>query len=375
MLSFDRYQNILQITGETSGDRRISQGEDIFNRTMETSGNYKKARVLTQNGWEPVDIRLNLHSKVSVGKNDVDRYIQFRPHVHFPVGTYLIIEDENDDELMSYEEILDWYAPENYYGHFRKGERSQLWMIANRDDSSHFVKYNVLRTNWNFRWMNNGKIENCIGVMRMANSYSSGTHEGDRVVILDDLLSALLPNTYLLYGENLAKYGLSDTRAITYDSRFIVTHNSLHPTAAKVTKIVDTTPQGITSYTFRQTEFNPEMDDAVLMVCDYKNSKSAVPIPDITEKEVPSSSIRLGETLEIKVSSTENLRVILDKDLSGPKPDSYYENMLKITVLSDDTISIKASKAGSLIGKRFTVFSGMKESLPELRLEVLGFET
>lgn len=374
MLDFDQYQNILGITGETSGDRRISQGEDIFNRTMDSSGNYKQARVLTENGWELVDIRINLHSKTAIGRNDPDRYVQFRPHVHFPIGTYLIIRDENDDELQSYEDILDWYDPKNYFGHFRKGERSQLWMIANRDDANHFVKYNVLRTNWNFRWMHDGKIENCIGVMRSANSYSGGTHEGDRVVILDDLCNALLPNTYLLYGDKCKNLGLSDTREITYDKRFIVTLNSLHPTVGKITKIVDMTPQGINSYALRQTEFNPELDNAELVVCDYTNSKADVPVQDIPEKkEVQLSPIHLGESQEFEVTSTENLRVVMDSDCGDVKPSSYYENMLKITVLSENRVSVKVSKAGSLVGKRFTIFSGITDVQPEFRLEVLGF--
>ena len=47
-------------------------------------------------------------------------------------------------------------------------------LIVGRSDEPQFVKYNILKCNWTFRWIADGVIHECLGVLRARNSYNSG---------------------------------------------------------------------------------------------------------------------------------------------------------------------------------------------------------
>ena len=90
MMTLSAYKTLLNVGENTSlSDIRKRNSKDIFNRTMEGNTKYEKVRVLTQNGWQIVDAIFTPHAKVTMTQSSVDSHIQFRPGVHFPVGSYV----------------------------------------------------------------------------------------------------------------------------------------------------------------------------------------------------------------------------------------------------------------------------------------------
>ena len=62
------------------------------------------------------------------------------------------------------------------------------------------------------------------------------------------------------------------TKTLDYDQRLLISNNELHPIAWYVTNINDVQPLGITQIVFSQSQFDPERDNAELMIADYYSS-------------------------------------------------------------------------------------------------------
>lgn len=166
MISLDDYASLLMANGKHLGEVRKTQSDQIMNATFTGDISYRKVYILTpDDGWQFVDAKFSRHVASSIAKDQVDSYLQFRPKVHFPVGCYVFIPDDT-----SYEMNIDLEDPLH-------GDVSNLWLIVNRNDSKQFVRYLVLKCNWNYRWVYglNGEkqVFNCWGVARNANSYTS----------------------------------------------------------------------------------------------------------------------------------------------------------------------------------------------------------
>lgn len=186
-----------------------------------------------------------------------------------------------------------------------------------------------------------------------------------------------------VYGsENLAKLGLSNNQTITYDQRFMITRNTLHPKVYQVTKVDDTIPQGIIKMSLKQDEYNPKRDSVDMMICDYfteeGNLKVDITTPLEPDEEATSSiscftindkdelepavdiqHLERGKALYFKVDfSAENInpewKVSLINDGNYSADDvNYYTGLISVTKFDDLVVAIKPAKAGSLVGKKF----------------------
>ena len=99
--------------------------------------------------------------------------MQFRPGVHYPIGTYVLIPDDDETMPRTFDEEKHFFA-ESRKKAIEDGRHSRLWFIVDRNYATHFVRYNIVRCNWTFRWIYRGKIQSVIGAIRSANSYTSG---------------------------------------------------------------------------------------------------------------------------------------------------------------------------------------------------------
>ena len=166
MISFDTYSTYLQSKGRNLSEIRRSQSDDVMNASFTGNVGYKKVYILSPNdGWCYVDARYSKHATPSILRDSVDYYLQFRPKVHYPIGTYVFIPDDVSDCMNINED-----DPLN-------GDTSNLWMIVGRNNSKQFVRYEVLKCNWRFKWVHKilgvTKVFRCWGCVRNANSYTS----------------------------------------------------------------------------------------------------------------------------------------------------------------------------------------------------------
>ena len=166
MITFESYRNYIASAGQNLSEVRKNTSDDIMNKSFKGDVGYKKVYILSPDrGWEYVDAKYSKHATPSILRDAVDYYLQFRPKVHYPVGTYVFVPNDVSNEL-----DIDLDKP-------LSGDTSNLWLIVGRNDSKQFVRYQILKCNWNFKWVHRvGKsvsVFNCWGCARSANSYTS----------------------------------------------------------------------------------------------------------------------------------------------------------------------------------------------------------
>lgn len=166
------YKSMLTSRGRNLSQARRNQSDMIMNATFTGDTGYKRVYILDpERGWHYEDAKYSKHATVSILKDAVDYYLQFRPKVHYPIGVYVFIPDDTSDDIGFKEfEPVDPFQDEGF-------DLNKLWMIVNKNDDAQFVRYNVLKCNWDFRWICkvHGKMElmHVIGCNRSASSYTS----------------------------------------------------------------------------------------------------------------------------------------------------------------------------------------------------------
>lgn len=372
-MNLQSYRHLLNSEGNSLAEVKRNQSDNVINNTFTFDPSYKRIYILTKDGWKFEDAKYQFHTAKSILRDDVDYYLQFRPKVHYPIGSYVIIPDDTSSEInLTTSELRNPFEqPIN--------KRTQWWIIVNRDESSSFVRYNVLRCNWEFKWLWKGEINRCFGIIRSAQSYTSGVWRDEISATTDNLSSAWLPDIYYTYGDRYKDLGLYDNRTIMHGQRFILSNNIIDPKFYQVTKIVDLNPQGIIKLTFKQDELNEKTDNIQLNICDYYNP-SGENLTNDSESEKTSiigtseikamcinkngeldfiggqidTHLHIGENSYFSAAfSSSEVKAHWHISCLNNENTSYYEGLIKIKELNSTAVSLKPSKAKSLIGKRF----------------------
>lgn len=371
------YKKILSTNGSNLSQVRRNQSDTILNTTFNGDVNYKKVYILSKDGWKFEDAKYQKHTTPSILKDNVDYYLQFRPKVHYPIGTYVIIPDDSSFDInLSDDELENPFNQD-------VSNRTEWWLIVGRTDSDSYVRYSVLKCNWNFQWIYDGKIQSCYGCSRNANSYTSGQWTDEYTTTLDNLTSAWLPDIYHVYKDNYESLGMCDGRTIMYGVRFMITNNDIDPKVYSVSKIIELAPKGILKLTLKQDDFNPKRDNVELKICDYYNDTGNDNISDesSTQDVFKTSTInwiflnedgKLDESAQgtemltrgvisyFKVEFSDNNIVpkwsisINNDELTDDEKD-YYIGLIKVEKPTDNILSVKPAKAGSLVGMEFTL--------------------
>lgn len=149
------------------GHRLKNQSDILMDTTFTRDHNYKRVYILTKDGWKWEDAKYQEHSVQSILKEPVDYYLQFRPKVHYPVGSYVIVPDDTSFDINLTEDELKnpFLQPTS--------NRTQWWIIVGRDEAPAFVRYMILKCDWDFRWVYKGKLMSCWACSRNASSYTS----------------------------------------------------------------------------------------------------------------------------------------------------------------------------------------------------------
>ena len=373
-MNINSYKNYLSTRGVTLGQVKRTQSDVIMNNTFTLDPNYKKVYILTKDGWKWEDAKYQTHSAPTIAKDAVDYYLQFRPRTHYPVGSYVIVPDDTSPDInLEGEEIM---AP--FTQPIEK--RSQWWIIVGRDESDAFVRYMILKCDWDFKWIYKDKLMSCWACSRSANSYTSGVWRDEYTSSLDNLSQCFLPDTHFVYGDRLEDLGMCDTRTIMNEQRFFYTNNDLDPKIYQVTKITDLNPQGIIKLSIKQDELNRKRDNIELHICDYYTDDGEVNV-DIPENEnyyVGTSEISwltideygeliAGAEMKLDLGTTYYFDVKFSDDGIDPQwridllgnysneDKEYYVGLMKLTKFSDTTLALKPAKASSLKGKNFSL--------------------
>ena len=374
-MNITSYKNYLSSRGNTLGQVKRTQSDVIMNNTFTLDPTYKKVYILTKDGWKWEDAKYQFHSAPSISKDAVDYYLQFRPKTHYPVGSYVIVPDDTSPDINLTKEELDSPFTQPIEN------RSQWWIIVGRDEANAYVRYMILKCDWDFRWVYKGKLMTCWACSKSASSYTSGRWVDEYTASLDNLTNSWLPDTYHVYGDKLEELGMCDTRTVFYNQRFFLSNNDLEPKIYQVTKVLDINPQGIIKFSIKQDELNEKRDNIELRVCDYYTDEGDINVnipivetPDVEKTSTISwltideygeftdgveTALELGETYYFGVTfSSDNIDpqwvIELDGDYSDDDRD-YYVGLMKLTKFDTTTLALKPAKASSLKGKKFTL--------------------
>ena len=415
------YKSMLTSRGKNLSQARRNQSDMIMNATFTGDTGYERVYILDpENGWHYEDAKYSKHATVSILKDAVDYYLQFRPKVHYPVGVYVFIPDDTDDDIGFKEfEPVDPFKDERF-------NLNKLWMIVNKNDETQFVRYNILKCNWDFKWIckihGEWKLMHVIGASRNANSYTSGVWNADYTTGLDNITNGWVPDTHYLYGdEGLKKYDLCDTRYMAHEQRFVMSHNAINPKVYEITKVVDLNPMGIINLTLKQDEWDEKRDNRELLVCNYYDDtgETKIIIPEAEPQDTTLTSYiytaHINENGELEKdyvdqeerdSNYNKLRIngtyyfvaeyytgvvggvlITDpdkksewklelKDTDGltNAEIKHLDGLMIMEKIDDNIISIHPKKAFTLIGHSFvlTVTDLTGESCSIIELEVIG---
>lgn len=375
-MNITSYKNYLSNRGNTLGQVKRTQSDVIMNNTFTLDPTYKKVYILTKEGWKWEDAKYQFHSAPSISKDAVDYYLQFRPKVHYPVGSYVIVPDDNDfDVNLSEEEKANPFSQpvEN---------RTQWWIIVGRDEANAYVRYMILKCDWDFRWIYKGRMMNCWACSKNANSYTSGVWADDISRSLDNLTSAFIPDTYHVYGDKLEELGLCDTRTIFYLQRFFMSNNSLEPKIYQVTKITDINPQGIIKLSIKQDDFNERRDNIELRICDYYTDEGDIRLDEPTKDntDITKTSeikwmtvnkdgeldigtetlLEIGQNYYFEVVFSDTgidpqwrIELVDEEGVYTEDEHLYYVGLMKLTKFDKSVLALKPAKASSLKGKEF----------------------
>lgn len=369
-------------TESVIGTKLKVQSDLIMDATFTRDPNYKKVYILTKDGWKWEDAKYQTHSAPSIQKDPVDYYLQFRPKTHYPIGSYVIVPDDTNANInLTEEELINPFSQPTK-------NRTQWWIIVGRDEANAYVRYMILKCDWEFRWIYKGKLMTCWACSRNANSYTSGVWRDDVSMSTDDLTQAFIPDVYHTYGDKIKEWNVSDTRTIIHGQRFFLSNNDLDPKVYEVTKIKDINPQGIIKLAIKQDELNEKRDNIELRVCDYYTDdgdiqidKPIVETPDNTkvstitrmfknedgsfEEDFTQDKLQIGKAYffianfydgEDVVEIDAQWRIeLVNKDDFNEEEISRITTLMKITKIDSSTVAIQPAKSSALKGLEFNL--------------------
>ena len=190
----------------------------------------------------PISIKFIAHTKQTLAKDFVSYHLQFKPSqsedvipyykekfkerygATFPIGMYLDIPDN-------------------------KG-RYNRWLVVSQADYNdvQFSDFELLRCDYVFQWVIDGKKMQMAGVLRSQSSYNSGVWVDYRIESPEDQQKCLLPLT-------------RETEKLFYNQRMIIDNKVLtEPRAWVITKPNRIANKGICGLTFAQDVFDPHRD-------------------------------------------------------------------------------------------------------------------
>lgn len=354
---FEAYKNRMTYRGKNMSEMLRMQSNMVIEQTWDRDPNFRQVYVVKVNSGLPevtaehelIDVKFNVKTYANITSDEPSYWMQFRHgeekrHPEIGIGSYVYMENEDGE----------W----------------QWWLLVHLDDRPMFRQYQVLETNYEFKWITDGKIYNCLGVQRIQQSYNSGSWDGDRFTFVDNVTSCIMPTN-------------SDSLTIGYNKRFIISDEKRYPPLVyQVSKIEDTQPIGLTTFKFTQETFDPVHDNAELMICNYYDSPIEPEVPNI-ETELQSTAaityngtkptVKVGGSYKIFTPSFSAETVTVDRwTISDENGDITNDTKNYTIEYDDDKLKLKVALNYNLIGKVLTVqVVGSDGSIAEQSVEVV----
>ncbi len=260
MLSFDDYKN--KYTVSTIGQQLKQMSDEVVQETWDNNITSRQCYIYDyyhddqadmEYGYNPalsrtkVPVKLKFIVKTykSMAKDDPEYHIMFEPDVwnsmsckpdwfvknyqvlgiEFPIGLFVDIPDDR--------------------GVYHR------WLCVYFEYANQFPKIGILRCNHRFQWIETNGVyrhkRQMWGINSSQSSYTSGLYTDHKMTSFDEQDKFYLPYNLI-------------TSELRHDMRLFISMLQREPWAYRITKVNNTTPKGIMTYTVKQDRFDQEHD-------------------------------------------------------------------------------------------------------------------
>ena len=358
----EAYRNRMAAFGSYEGESRRRNAQKIMDASWMRDAATKPVYVkwvdsglpVVDDDDIPVYAKFNVKSYHNITGDEVAYLLQFRledikDNPNIKVGSYVQIMNEMDEP--------EW------------------WLIWHLDDRTQFRQFSILKCTWIYKWTSfkdgHRVIHQCLGVTRNQNNYNSGCWLDYTFEVVEQQHVMLMPSN-------------NDTNILTYNTRLLVSNEGRYPPIAwKISKVQPSVVNDTVRFTMTQEQYNAAIDDAKLMIANYRTSYVEPEIleteetPTVSDLEIVYSgkpAVRAGGgykkfTLKTRVDGklvdvTEDVEWDIDfadGDLTKLEC-SAVDNVFKVKCLNDY----------SLIGKTFTVTAESIRNSKSITVEVIS---
>lgn len=357
---YEDFRKRMERKGSFMGETMRSQSDMIVNATWLNSVAARRVQVkwlnrglpptyTSSNEFEdPIDAHFELKSAYSLNSGESPYYLTFRPgelvrHPEIKVGAYVSIPNVDN--------IPEW------------------WMIVFIEDDNELKKVQILKCNWTFGWVVDGKIYRHLGVLR----HGSSTREVDE----NAYTTVVNGNGIMWMATNF------DTKTIRPGQRLLISDEGrVPPLCYSVSTITDTMPLGVTKFVISQGTFDAVHDNAELMLANYYEN-SVAPEASDPETEMLGTAIityngtqptvKVGGSYKVFTASFSDENVTVDKWFVSDENGDISADTSNYTIeYLDKQMKLKIAPNYELIGKVLIVQAiGTDGSAAEVRVEVI----
>lgn len=357
---YEEFRRRMDRRGSFMGETMRRQSDAVVNATWLNSVAARRVQVkwlnygLPQNYTssdefeDPIDAHFELKSEYSVANGASPYYLTFRPgelmrHPEIKVGAYVSIPNVDN--------VPEW------------------WLIVFIEDDNELKKSYIMKCNWVFKWVVDGKIYSHLGVLRNGSS----TREADE----NAYTTTVNGNGVMWTATNF------DTQTLKHGQRLLISDEGrMPPLCYSIGDIIDTRPIGLTKFVLSQSTYDAAHDNAELMLADYYIS-NVEPEENDPEVEILNTAtityngtkptIKVGGSYKVFTASFSDENVAVDKWLVSDENGDISADIGNYTIEYDgNQMKLKIALNYELIGKVLIVqVIGTDGSVAEVRVEVI----
>ena len=361
---FEQYRNRMAHRGRNMSEMLRMQSNMVVEQTWNNDPNARQVYVVKANRGLPkvtekhelIDVKFNVDIYQKVNTDEPAYHIQFRHGAEkrnpdIGIGSYVYMEDED--------EIWKW------------------WMIVSFDERPQFRQYHIIECNWKFGWVIDGKIYYHLGIIRNGSSTREADENSYTSIVNGNIVCWMATN--------------AETQTIGHDQKFLISDaGRMPPLCYSVATISDSMPLGVTKFVMSQNTFDPNHDNADLMLANYYGSEFTPqePVEDSETKETfdityngTKPTVKVGGSPKIFTAqlSEDNhfdvkWRFFDGLNTYGGTYDNYTQTVGDYTITAEDRVmTVKVASNYDLIGTVLTISAECADgSIGTVQVEVVG---
>ena len=362
---------------DEKGNRKILKEDMTYEKTNKT----------------PIDAKFIIKSYQSIDKDRIDYYLQFKPSQKTKFSP--------DDELYYLEKnYKQKYGSDIFIGCFidipDDAGVYHKWIIIEKEIANQFPKYLILPANYELSWIERDSSRRIKRKMwcclRSQNSYNSGLWTDLRFTSQENQDKFCMPLNSItdkfLYTDDQDK-----------NMRLLVSAQTDHPIAWKISKCENSQPLGIQKLTLYQTFYNQFTDyiekdsdgNIIGMWADYYDSKIE-PVPDvdirhelsapIAEISASSYSLKVGgsyKTLTTEITKESSVITSQYSDATFTwsckiDDEDYTDKVIWREATKFNQIKLKFPPDSSMLGKKIQVECVVEKDDKVIKAKILELQ-